>query len=151
MSSPSTPSTRPHRRERGNVGLGYLALILIAALVCGAVVTAVPLAKVSAQMRCAVESILTLRWTFDCGADDAAGGGSGGDAGNGGDAGATPTSLDVGVLGAVCGQAGSVMAAEAIKVLTGIGAPLVGRVLVGDAAAARWDVLSFAGPVREEI
>ncbi|NLI18741.1 MAG: HesA/MoeB/ThiF family protein [Actinomycetales bacterium] len=65
--------------------------------------------------------------------------------------GATPTSLDVGVLGAVCGQAGSVMAAEAIKVLTGIGAPLVGRVLVGDAAAARWDVLSFAGPVREEI
>ncbi|HRL80885.1 MAG TPA: hypothetical protein PLK46_11215, partial [Propioniciclava sp.] len=102
MSSPSTPSTRPHRRERGNVGLGYLALILIAALVCGAVVTAVPLAKVSAQMRCAVESILTLRWTFDCGADDAAGGGSGGDAGNGGDAGATPTSPDGGSVPLSC-------------------------------------------------
>lgn len=57
--------------------------------------------------------------------------------------GETPTSLDVGVLGAVCGQAGSVMAAETIKVLTGVGEPLLGRVLVGDAAAARWDVLRF--------
>jgi len=58
--------------------------------------------------------------------------------------GTTPTSLDVGVLGAVCGQAGSVMAAETIKLLTGVGEPLLGRVLVGDAASARWDVLRFA-------
>lgn len=58
--------------------------------------------------------------------------------------GTTPTSLDIGVVGAVCGQAGSVMAAETIKLLTGIGQPLLGRVLVGDAAAGRWDVLPFA-------
>ena len=34
--------------------------------------------------------------------------------------------------------------AETIKLLTGIGQPLLGRVLVGDAAAGRWDVLPFA-------
>jgi len=58
-------------------------------------------------------------------------------------AGATPSSLDVGVLGAACGQAGSVMAAEAIKLITGVGTPLLGRVLVADAGAGRWDVLPF--------
>jgi adenylyltransferase/sulfurtransferase len=43
-----------------------------------------------------------------------------------------------GVLGALCGQAGSIMATEAVKLVTGIGEPLLGRVLVLDALAARW-------------
>ncbi|MFC0682530.1 ThiF family adenylyltransferase [Lysobacter korlensis] len=38
-----------------------------------------------------------------------------------------------GVLGALCGSVGSVMATEAIKLLVGAGTPLLGRVLVVDA------------------
>jgi len=43
-----------------------------------------------------------------------------------------------GVLGALCGQVGSIMATEAIKLITGTGQPLLGRVLVLDALSARW-------------
>jgi adenylyltransferase/sulfurtransferase len=43
-----------------------------------------------------------------------------------------------GVLGAMCGQVGSTMAAEAVKLITGAGEPLLGRVLILDALAARW-------------
>lgn len=43
-----------------------------------------------------------------------------------------------GVLGALCGQIGSTMAAEAVKLITGIGEALIGRVLVLDALSARW-------------
>lgn len=59
--------------------------------------------------------------------------------------GTVPTSFDIGVLGPVVGQCGSVMATEAVKLITGVGEPLLGRVLVADAAAGRWDVLPF-GP-----
>lgn len=48
-----------------------------------------------------------------------------------------PSCSDVGVLGAFCLQVGSLMATEAIKLLTGIGDPLLGRVLVLDALRAR--------------
>lgn len=51
---------------------------------------------------------------------------------------------DAGVLGAVCGAVGTVMAAEAVKLVTGAGRPLVGRVLVLDALAMTWREL----PVR---
>ncbi len=47
----------------------------------------------------------------------------------------------LGVLGAAVGQAGSVMAAEAIKLITGIGQPLIGRLLIADTRAGRWDVI----------
>lgn len=43
-----------------------------------------------------------------------------------------------GVLGALCGQVGSTMAAEAVKLITGAGEPLLGRVLVLDALTTRW-------------
>lgn len=43
-----------------------------------------------------------------------------------------------GVLGAMCGQVGSLMATEAVKLLTGLGEPLLGRLLVLDALRARW-------------
>ncbi len=50
-----------------------------------------------------------------------------------------PSCAEAGVVGALCAQAGSVMAMEAIKLITGIGRPLLGRVLVIDALAGRWD------------
>ncbi|MET0736385.1 MAG: ThiF family adenylyltransferase [Microbacterium sp.] len=54
-----------------------------------------------------------------------------------GSVGAVPTCADVGVLGALCLQVGSLMALEAIKLICGIGEPLLGRVLVVDALRAR--------------
>ena len=52
--------------------------------------------------------------------------------------GTVPSCAEGGVFGALCGQIGSAMAAEAIKLLTGTGEPLLGRVLVLDALAMRW-------------
>lgn len=54
-----------------------------------------------------------------------------------GSAGDVPTCAAVGVLGALCLQTGALMATEAIKLLTGVGEPLLGRVLVLDARGAR--------------
>jgi molybdopterin/thiamine biosynthesis adenylyltransferase/rhodanese-related sulfurtransferase len=45
---------------------------------------------------------------------------------------------EAGVLGSVCGTIGSMMATEAIKLITGVGEPLLGRVQVLDALAASW-------------
>jgi molybdopterin/thiamine biosynthesis adenylyltransferase/rhodanese-related sulfurtransferase len=47
-----------------------------------------------------------------------------------------PTCEMVGVLPSLCTTVGGAMATEALKLLTGIGRPLVGRVLVFDASAA---------------
>ncbi len=56
-----------------------------------------------------------------------------------------------GVLGALCGQVGSAMATEAIKVLTGAGVPLVGTLAVLDAREGRWrDLPVGRGPVESE-
>lgn len=49
-----------------------------------------------------------------------------------------PSCAEAGVLGALCGQVGSVMATEAVKLLTGLGEPMLGRVLVVDALRGRW-------------
>jgi len=49
-----------------------------------------------------------------------------------------------GVLGTLCGQVGTAMATEAIKVLTGAGAPLVGTLAVLDAREGRWRDLPIA-------
>lgn len=54
-------------------------------------------------------------------------------------AGTVPSCAEAGVVGALCAQAGSVMAMEAIKLITGLGRPLLGRILVIDALAGRWD------------
>ena len=55
-----------------------------------------------------------------------------------------PSSQTDGVLGPVAGQAGAVMATEAIKLIAGFGRPLIGSVLVVDAASQRHDILVFA-------
>lgn len=76
--------------------------------------------------------------------------------------GSVPNCAEAGVIGALCGQVGSIMATEAIKLLTGIGAPLLGRVLVMDALAGRWDEIPLRptpgtpgtvprGPARDEF
>ena len=52
--------------------------------------------------------------------------------------GSAPSCAEAGVLGALCGVVGSVMAVEAVKVLTGVGTPLVGRLLVLDALSMQW-------------
>lgn len=49
-----------------------------------------------------------------------------------------PSCSEAGVVGALCGQVGSLMATEAIKLVTGVGEPLLGRVLAFDALRARW-------------
>lgn len=46
------------------------------------------------------------------------------------------TASQVGVLGAMCGQVGALMATEAIKLIAGIGRPLFGRLLYLDTMAA---------------
>lgn len=54
---------------------------------------------------------------------------------------AVPSCAVGGVLGAMCGVVGSLLAGEVIKVVTGIGEPLVGRLLVHDSLAARFDLV----------
>jgi molybdopterin/thiamine biosynthesis adenylyltransferase len=54
-----------------------------------------------------------------------------------------PSCEVVGVLGAVTGVIGTLMAMEAIKLITGIGEPLVGRLLLYDGRAARFTELTY--------
>ena len=49
----------------------------------------------------------------------------------------------VGVVGALTGVIGTLMAMEAIKLVTGLGEPLIGRLLLYDARAARFTELEF--------
>ena len=48
-----------------------------------------------------------------------------------------PSCSEAGVLGALVGQVGSIMAAEVVKLLCGFGEPLVGRILLIDALTQR--------------
>ena len=56
-----------------------------------------------------------------------------------------PTASEVGVLGPMTGWVGSVMATEVVKLLTGVGEPLLGRVMYIDTLRARVMELPFAG------
>jgi len=57
--------------------------------------------------------------------------------------GAAPTCAEAGVLGVLPGVLGTIQATEAIKLITGIGAPLIGRLLTYDALALRFDEFRF--------
>ncbi len=59
--------------------------------------------------------------------------------------GSTPSCGEAGVFGLLCGQVGSIMAGEAIKLLTGTGESLLGRVLLVDTAHASYDTLKLTG------
>ncbi|GAB3734440.1 adenylyltransferase/sulfurtransferase MoeZ [Nocardiopsis nanhaiensis] len=52
--------------------------------------------------------------------------------------GMVPSCAEGGVLGVLCASVGSVMVNEAIKLITGIGDPLVGRLLIFDALEMSW-------------
>ena len=56
--------------------------------------------------------------------------------------GSVPSCAEGGVLGVLCAAIGSVQSTEAIKLLLGIGEPLVGRLLVHDALRQTWDDLT---------
>jgi len=58
-------------------------------------------------------------------------------------AGLVPSCAEAGVLGALPGVIGTLQALEAIKLITGIGEPLVGRLLLFDALGARFDTIRY--------
>jgi len=55
--------------------------------------------------------------------------------------GLVPSCAEGGVLGLLCAAVGSIQAAEAVKLLVGIGDPLIGRLVVHDALRQSWDSL----------
>ncbi|MGF1444745.1 MAG: ThiF family adenylyltransferase [Pikeienuella sp.] len=58
--------------------------------------------------------------------------------------GLAPPCAEVGVLGALAGVMGAMQAAEAVKLITGAGSPLLGRLLIYDALSASFDVFGFS-------
>jgi sulfur-carrier protein adenylyltransferase/sulfurtransferase len=58
--------------------------------------------------------------------------------------GSVASCAETGVLGVVPGVMGTLQAAEALKLITGIGDVAVGRIVLHDALAGTWDVLSVA-------
>lgn len=56
--------------------------------------------------------------------------------------GAVPSCAEGGVLGVLCAAIGSVQVTETVKLLLGVGEPLVGRLLLHDALAMTWDTLT---------
>ena len=57
--------------------------------------------------------------------------------------GMVPSCAVAGVVGALTGVMGTLQAMEVIKLITGIGEPLVGRLLMYDALAARFDTIRY--------
>ncbi|WP_350271118.1 molybdopterin-synthase adenylyltransferase MoeB [Brevibacterium sp. CBA3109] len=63
-----------------------------------------------------------------------------------------PNCADGGVLGVLCGTIGSAMATEAVKLICGIGTPLIGRLLRYDALESDYSTLRFSpDPDREPV
>lgn len=57
--------------------------------------------------------------------------------------GAVPACAEAGIVGALTGVIGTLQAMEAIKLVTGIGEPLVGRLLLYDALAAQFNTIRY--------
>ena len=62
-------------------------------------------------------------------------------------AGMVPSCAEAGVLGALTGVVGTLQAMEIIKLVTGIGEPLVGRLLLYDGLGARFDTVKYRRPL----
>lgn len=58
-------------------------------------------------------------------------------------AGLIPACAEAGIIGALTGVIGTLMAMEAIKLITGAGEPLIGRLLLYDALSARFDTIRY--------
>ncbi|MDE1160075.1 MAG: molybdopterin-synthase adenylyltransferase MoeB [Neorhizobium sp.] len=54
-----------------------------------------------------------------------------------------PACAETGVIGALTGVIGTLMAMEAIKIITETGEPLIGRLMLYDALAARFDIIRY--------
>jgi adenylyltransferase/sulfurtransferase len=70
--------------------------------------------------------------------------------------GMVPSCAEGGVLGVLCASIGSIMATEAIKLITGVGDPLVGRLMVYDALEMTYSTVKIrkdpqAAPITELI
>ena len=59
------------------------------------------------------------------------------------DDGLLPTCAEAGILGALTGVMGSLQAMEAIKLITGVGEPLIGRLLMVDGRAMRFETVVY--------
>ena len=59
-------------------------------------------------------------------------------------AGLVPSCAEAGILGALTGVIGTLQAMEAIKLIAGIGEPLIGRLLLYDALAGRFDTVRYS-------
>lgn len=57
--------------------------------------------------------------------------------------GVVPSCAETGIIGALTGVIGTIMAMEAIKLITQTGEPLIGRLLLYDALAARFDTVRY--------
>lgn len=57
--------------------------------------------------------------------------------------GLVPSCSEVGIVGALAGVIGTLQAMEAIKLIAGIGEPLLGRLLLYDALAARFEIIRY--------
>lgn len=58
-------------------------------------------------------------------------------------AGMVPSCAEAGVVGALTGVIGTLQAMEVIKLVTGIGEPLIGRLLLYDGLAARFETMRY--------
>ncbi len=65
--------------------------------------------------------------------------------------GMVPTCAEAGVIGAVTGVIGTLMAMEIIKLITGAGEPLVGRLLLYDGLSARFDTVRYKRPASSPL
>jgi adenylyltransferase/sulfurtransferase len=54
-----------------------------------------------------------------------------------------PACAEAGVLGALAGMVGSMMALEVIRAIAGFGEPLVGKLLMMDARAMRFETIGY--------
>ena len=59
-------------------------------------------------------------------------------------AGSVPSCAEGGVFGMLCGSIGSMMVTEAVKLITGVGETLLGRLLLFDALTSRWREMRIA-------
>ena len=61
-------------------------------------------------------------------------------------AGMVPSCAEAGVVGALTGVIGTLQAMEVIKLVTGIGEPLIGRLLLYDGLGARFETMRYRAP-----
>jgi molybdopterin-synthase adenylyltransferase len=64
-------------------------------------------------------------------------------------AGMVPSCAEAGVVGALTGVIGTLQAMEVIKLITGIGEPLIGRILLYDGLAARFDTMRYRAATQD--